>query len=154
MDCCDNKNITCKDCENICINCGIIRNYKYVNEIPFRDYNMNISNMLFYKKTIYKRKKYLYNKCFHIREINETIILFFDKSLEEIRKLNNMKRISISKYLNSIYNFYCDKSSISYKPIFKNEKIIDLNDDIVKILEKNYLEYPYVEKGEDDYYYL
>ena len=154
MDCCEDKNITCKNCENICINCGVIHDYRYVNEIPFRDYNMNISNMLFYKKTIYKRKKYLYNKCFHIREINETIILFFDKSLEQIRKLFNMQRISISKYLNSIYNFYCDKSSISYKPIFNNKKIIDLNDDIMKILEKNYLLYPYVKKDEDDYYYL
>ena len=110
--------------------------------------------MLFYKKTIYKRKKYLYNKCFHIREINETIILFFDKSLEEIRKLFNMQRISISKYLNSIYNFYCDKSSISYKPILNNKKIIDLNDDIIKILEKNYLKYPHFIKNEDDIYYL
>ena len=53
----------------------------------FRDYNMNISNILFYKKTIYKRKKYLYKKCFHIKEINQNIILFFDKSLENIRKL-------------------------------------------------------------------
>ena len=153
MDCCDNKNIACKNCENICINC-VIYDYRYVNEIPFRDYNMNISNMLFYKKTVYKRKKYLYNKCFHIREINENIILFFDKSLEEIRKLFNMQRISISKYLNSIYNFYCDKSSISYKPIFNNKKIINLNDDIIKILEKNYLLYPYVKKDEDDIYYL
>ena len=50
-----------------------------------------------------------------------------------------MKRISISKYLNSIYKFYCDKSSIKYKPIFKNKKIIDLNDDIIKILYKKYL---------------
>ena len=154
MDCCENRNITCKNCENICINCGVIHDYKYINEIAFRDYNMNISNILFYKKTIYKRKKYLYNKCFHIREINETIILFFDKSLEEIRKLFNMQRISISKYLNSIYNFYCDKSSISYKPILNNKIIIDLNDDIIKILEKNYLLYPYVEKNEDDYFYL
>ena len=154
MDCCNNKNITYKNCENICINCGVIHDYRYVNEIPFRDYNMNISNMLFYKKTMYKRKKYLYNKCFHIREINENIILFFDKSLEDIRKLYNMKRISISKYLNSIYNFYCNKSLINYKPIFENKRIIDLNDNIIKILEKNYLEYPYVEKDEDDYYYL
>ena len=154
MDCCKNKNITFKDCENICINCGVIHDYRYVNEISFRDYNMNISNMLFYKKTVYKRKKYLYNKCFHIREINENIILFFDKSLEEIRKLFNMKRISISKYLNSIYNFYCDKSSINYKPIFDNKRIIDLNDDIMKILEKNYLLHPYVKKDENDYYYL
>ena len=152
MDCCDNKNITYKNCENICINCGVIHDYRYVNEISFRDYNM--TNMLFYKKTIYKRKKYLYNKCFHIREINETIILFFDDSLEQIKKLYNMRRISISKYLNSIYNFYCDKSSISYQPIFENKRIIDLNDDIMKILEKNYLLHPYVKKDEDDYYYL
>ena len=154
MDCCNNKNITCKNCENICINCGVIHDYRYVNEISFRDYNMNISNMLFYKKTIYKRKKYLYNKCFHIREINENIILFFDKSLEDIRKLYNMKRISISKYLNSIYNFYCDKSLISYQPILEDKNIINLNDDIIKILEKNYLEYSYVKKDEDDIYYL
>ena len=65
-----------------------------------------------------------------------------------------MKRISISKYLNSIYNFYCNKSSINYKPIFENKRIIDLNDDIIKILEKNYLEHPHVVKDEDDYYYL
>ena len=154
MDCCENKNIIYKNYENVCINCGTIHDYRYVNEISFKDYNMNISNILFYKKTIYKRKKYLFNICFHIREINENIILFFDKSLEEIRKLYNMQRISISKYLNSIYNFYCDKSSINYKPILNNKKIIDLNDDIIKILEKNYLEYPYVKKDEDDIYYL
>ena len=154
MECCKNKNIICTNCENVCINCGTIHDYRYVNEVSFRDYNMNISNMLFYKKTIYKRKKYLYYKCFHIKEINENIILFFDKSLEEIRKLYNMKRISISKYLNSIYYFYCNKSSINYKPIFENEKIINLNDEIIEILEKNYLEHPYIKKDEDDYYYL
>ena len=154
MDCCNNKNIICKNCENICINCGVIHDYRYVNEISFRDYNMNISNMLFYRKTIYKRKKYLYNKCFHVKEINETIILFFDKSLEDIRRLYNMQRISISKYLNSIYNFYCNKSSISYKPILNNKRIINLNDNIIKILEKNYLEYPHYIKNEDDYTYL
>ena len=42
MDCCENKNITCKNCENTCINCGTIHDYKYVNEVSFRDYNMNI----------------------------------------------------------------------------------------------------------------
>ena len=65
-----------------------------------------------------------------------------------------MKRISISKYLNSIYNFYCNKSSINYKPIFENKRIINLNDDIIKILEKNYLLYHHYIKNEDDYYYL
>ena len=81
----------------------------------------------------------MYNKCFHIKEVNNSIILFFDNSLEDIRKLYNMKRMSISKYLNSIYYFYCNKSSINYKPIFKDKKIINSNDDIIKILEKNYL---------------
>ena len=98
------------------------------------------------------RKKYLYKKCFHIKEINENIILFFDNSLEDIRKLFNMQRISISKYLNSIYYFYCNKSLINYKPIFKNKKIINLNDNIIEILEKKYLEYPHYIKNEDDYY--
>ena len=65
-----------------------------------------------------------------------------------------MKRISISKYLNSIYKFYCNKSSIDYKPIFKNKKIINLKNDIIKILEKYYLEYPHFIKNEDDYCYL
>ena len=115
---------------------------------------MNISNILFYKKSIYKRKKYLLKKCFHIKEINENIILFFDKSLEDIRKLSTMQRISISKYLNSIYNFYCNNSSINYKPVLEDKKIIDLNDDVIKILEKNYLLYPHYIKNEDDYYYL
>ena len=74
--------------------------------------------------------------------------------MEDIRKLRNLKRISISKYLNSIHKFYCNKSSIDYKPIFKNKKIINLNDDIIKILEKNYLEYPHFIKNEDNYYYI
>ena len=146
MECCENKNITCKDCKNICINCGTIHDYQYVNEISFRDYNMIMSNILFYKKTIYKRKKYLYNKCFHIKQLNDNIILFSDKSLEDIRKLYNMRRISISKHSNTIYYFYCNKSSINYKPIFKNKKIINLNVDIIEILKKNYLEYPHVKK--------
>ena len=50
MECCDNKNIGCVNYENICINCGTVHDYKYVNEISFKDYNMNMSNKLFYKK--------------------------------------------------------------------------------------------------------
>ena len=136
MNCCENKNIIFKNYEKICINCGTIHDYQYVNEISSRDYDIIISNMLFYKKFIYKRKKHLYNICLHIKEINNNIILLFDNSLEDIRKLYNMKRISINKYLNSIYKFYCNKSSINYQPIFKNKEIINLNDDIIKILEK------------------
>ena len=114
MECCQNKNITCKNYENICLNCGTIHDYQYVNEISYRDYNMNMSNILFYERSIYKRKKYLYNICLNVKEINENIISFFDESLEDIRILYKMKRISISKYLNSIYYFYCNKSLINY----------------------------------------
>ena len=92
--------------------------------------------------------------CLHIKEINNNTILFFDNSQEDIRKLYNMKRISISKYLNSIYKFYCDKTSINYQPIFKNKIIINLNDDIIKILENDDLEYLHFIKNEDNYYYL
>ena len=83
-----------------------------------------MTNILFYKKSIYKRKKYLYNICLYVKEINDNAILYFDNSLEDIRKFYNMKRISISKYLNSIYKFYCNKSSINYQPIFKNKKLL------------------------------
>ena len=90
----------------------------------------------FIKKTVYKRKKYSYSLCLHIKEINDNIMLFFDNTLKDIRRLYNMRRISISKYLNYIYKYYCDKSSINYQPIFKNKKTINLNDVIIKILEK------------------
>ena len=30
------------------------------------------------------RKKYLYEKCLHIKENNDNIILYFDNSLEDI----------------------------------------------------------------------
>ena len=64
MDCCDYKNITCKDYENVCINCGIIYDYQYVNEISFKDYNMSMMNILCYKKTIYMRKNiYIKSVC-------------------------------------------------------------------------------------------
>ena len=66
----------CKNYENICINCGIIHDYQYINEISFKDYNMNVSNISFYKKSIYKRKKYLYNICLHIKEINDNNTIF------------------------------------------------------------------------------
>ena len=84
MDCCDNKILLVKNYENICLSCGTIHDYQYVNEISFRNYNMNMINILFYKKTIYKRKKYLYKKCLHIKQINENTILFFDNSLKTL----------------------------------------------------------------------
>ena len=70
------------------------------------------------------RKKYLYKKCLHIKEINDNIILFFDNSLEEIRKLYNMRRISISKYLNSIYYFIVIKVQLIINQFLKIKKLL------------------------------
>ena len=64
MECCQNKNITCKNYENICINCGTIQDYQYINEVSFRDYNINMSNILFYKNLfINERNVYIIFVC-------------------------------------------------------------------------------------------
>ena len=72
MNCCENENITCKNYEKVCINCGTIHDYKYVNEIAFRDYNMNISNISFYKKTIYKRKNIYLKNVYILNKLMKT----------------------------------------------------------------------------------
>ena len=72
MNCCNNINIGCKNYENVCINCGTIHDYEYVNEIPFRDYDMVMSNISFYKKAIYKRKKYLYKNVYILNKLMKT----------------------------------------------------------------------------------
>ena len=40
----------------IFVYCGTIHDYQCVTEISFKDMNMNMSNILFYKKSICKRK--------------------------------------------------------------------------------------------------
>ena len=69
MNCCDNKNITYKNYENICINCGTIYDYKYVNEVSFRDYNMIMSNILFYKKPFIKEKNICIINVFILKKL-------------------------------------------------------------------------------------
>ena len=69
---CNAKNIICKNCENICINCGVIHDYKYVNEIAFRDYNINISNILFYKKLFMKEKNICIINVFILKKLITT----------------------------------------------------------------------------------
>ena len=72
MDCCENRIIICKNYENICVNCGTIYDYKYVNEIPFRDRNMNISNILFYKKLFIKGKNIYISYVFILKKLMKT----------------------------------------------------------------------------------
>ena len=113
MDCCDNKNLIQNKFEFVCMNCAVIHGYEYIPfNFKYGDYNIIVNNMLQYKKSCYKRKKYLMNKC---RIVDNNIICFLDESLEKIRILKNMKRISINKYLNSLYEYYCKNQILNIK---------------------------------------
>ena len=151
MSCCDNQNIINNKSEYVCENCGVIFGYQYVPEFKYNDYNLIINNMLKYKKNNYNRKKYLINKC---RRIDYRIICFLDESLERIKNLNNMKRISINKYINSLYKYYCEKANIEYKDLINTKTNFKVNKDILKIIDGIYEKDKYIEKNEDDYSYL
>ena len=147
MDCCLNKNITKIKSEYICINCATIQGYEYVY-FNNDDYDSILKNIIKYKKSCYKRRNYLIKKC---NRIDINIIYFLDESLEKIRLDKNMKRISINKYLNNLYKYYCKKAGIEYQELIdtKNNFSID-EEDFNEIYEK----YKYVEKNEDDIFYL
>ena len=115
MDCCLNKNITKVKSEYICINCGVIHDYEYVH-FNVDDYDSILNNIMKYKKSCYKRRNYLIKKC---NRIDINIIYFLDESLEKIRLIKNMKRISINKYLNNLYKYYCKKSNIEYQELIR-----------------------------------
>ena len=147
MDCCLDKNITKVKSEYICMNCGVIQGYEYVH-FNNDDYDSILKNIMKYKKSCYKRRNYLIKKC---NRMDINIIYFLDESLEKIRLDKNMKRISINKYLNNLYKYYCKKAGIEYQELIdtKNNFSID-EEDFNKIYEK----YKYVEKNEDDIFYL
>ena len=147
MDCCENKNIL-KDKEMFfCTNCAIIHGYSWVEyDFKFNEYNDNIYNLLKCRNTIYKRKKYLNKKY----DLDNRIILFLDESFENIRKHLKLKRFPISKYLNTVYQYYSNKGDIDYIPL-NSSKIIKLDDNIIQILDRVYLEYPHIKIEEPLY---
>ena len=147
MDCCLDKNITKVKSEYICINCGVIQGYEYVH-FNNDDYDSILTNIIKYKKSCYKRRNYLIKKC---GRVNINIICFLDESLEKIRLDKNMKRISINKYLNNLYKYYCEKANIEYQELINTKNNFLINEeDFNKIYEK----YKYFEKNEDDIFYL
>ena len=147
MDCCLNKNITKIKSEYICINCATIQGYEYVH-FNNDDYDSILNNIIKYKKSCYKRRNYLIKKC---GRVNINIIYFLDESLEKIRLNKNMKRISINKYLNNLYKYYCEKAGIEYQDLINTKNNFSINeDDFNEIYEK----YKYVEKDENDIFYL
>ena len=149
MDCCLDKNITKIKSEYICMNCGVIHNYEYIHfNYNNDDYDSILKNIIKYKKSCYKRKNYLIKKC---NRIDINIIYFLDESLEKIRLDKNMKRISINKYLNNLYKYYCKKAGIEYQELIDTKNNFSINEeDFNEIYEK----YKYTEKNEDDIFYL
>ena len=147
MERCENKNIL-KDKEMFaCTNCATIHGYTWIEyDFKFNEYNENIYNLLKCKNAIYKRKKCLNRKY----NLDNRIILFLDESFENIRKHLKLKRFPISKYLNTIYQYYCNKGDIEYKPL-NNSKIMKLDGSIIQILDKVYLKYPHIKIEEPLY---
>ena len=149
MNCCLNKNITKNKSEYICMNCGVIHDYEYIHfNYNNDDYDSILNNIIKYKKSFYERRNYLIKKC---NRIDINIIYFLDESLEKIRLDKNMKRISINKYLNNLYKYYCEKANIKYQELINTKNNFSINEeDFNELYEK----YKYVEKNENDIFYI
>ena len=149
MDCCLDKNIIKVKSEYICMNCGVIHDYEYIHfNYNNNDYDSILKNIIKYKKSCYKRRNYLIKKC---NRMDINIIYFLDESLEKIRLDKNMKRISINKYLNNLYKYYCKKAGIEYQELIDTKNNFSINEEN---FDKIYEKYKYVEKNEDDIFYL
>ena len=61
-----------------------------------------------------------------------------------------MKRFRISKHINTIYQYYCNKGGIEYKPLTKY-KLIKLDNNIIEISDRVYLKYPHIKIEEPLY---
>ena len=149
MDCCLDKNITKIKSEYICMNCGVIHDYEYIHfNYNNNDYDSMLKNIIKYKKSCYKRRNYLIKKC---NRMDINIIYFLDESLEKIRLDKNMKRISINKYLNNLYKYYCKKANIEYQELIDTKNNFSIDE---KMFDEIYEKYKYVEKNEEDIFYL
>ena len=63
--------------------------------------------------------------------------------LKILEKNSKLKCFPFSKYLNTIYQFYCIIGDIHYIPL-NNYKILKLDDNILQILNEAYLKYPHI----------
>ena len=62
-----------------------------------------------------------------------------------------MKRISINKCLNNLYKYYCEKANIEYQDLIITKNNFSINEEnFNEIYEK----YKYVERNENDIFYL
>ena len=95
-ECCDNKNIIFTD-YYVCINCGVIHDYKFIHKISCYE-NENNLNKDFISKSFSKRMNYLNKKLYCITD--RTIVIFLNEGLEEVKKYNHYNRIPFNKYIN------------------------------------------------------
>ena len=147
MDCCKDEIIIKSKFKYICKNCEVTQGYEYVH-FNYDDYKLIVNNMLRYNKSCYKRRIYLINKC---KRLDINIIYFLDESLEKIRISKNMKRISINKYLNNLHKYYCKKANIEYQDLIDTKNNFSINEEI---FDEIYEKYKYIEKNQDDIFYL
>ena len=149
MDCCLNKNITKVKSEYICMNCSTIQGYEYIHfNYNNDDYDSILNNIIKYKKSCYKRRNYLITKC---GRVNINIIYFLDEALEKIKLNKKTKRVSINKYLNNLYKYYCEKANIEYRDLIDTKNNFSINE---KMFDEIYEKYKYFEKNQDDIFYL
>ena len=137
MECCDNRNRIFKD-HYVCVSCGIIHGYKYIHEISMNE-NENNLNKKFISKSFYKRMNYLNKKLYWITDRTTTI--FLNQGLEEIKKYYNYYRIPFNKYVNNIYKYFYDKSTIKYNDLIKSKNNIKLDNNEIELLDKVYSKY-------------
>ena len=136
-DCCNNKSIIFDNCY-VCINCGVIHGYRFIQEISCYE-NENNLNKNFISKSFYKRINYLNKELYWITD--RAIIIFLTEGLEEIKKYNNYNKIPFNKYINPIYDHYCVKSNIKYNNLIKSKTNVKLDNNEIGLLNNVYLKY-------------
>ena len=137
MECCYSKNVIFTD-YYVCINCGVIHDYKYIHEISCYE-NENNLNKNFISKSFYRRMNHLNKKLYWITD--RTIVIFLNEGLEEIKKHNNYNRIPSNKYIDNIYKLNCKKSNIKYYDLIKSKNSIKLDNNEIELLDKVYSKY-------------
>ena len=122
---CSKSKLEAIDNQIFCFNCyGLYEKDKINYKNRYKKLTNN-SKLLTNKRLKYLRKNFSY--------LHNNIILFLNESIEKIKNLNNLKRISNERYINSLYKFYCQKYNIYYKPLV-DKQVIKLDDNIITLL--------------------
>ena len=83
-------------------------------------------------------------------KLDKKIILLINQSMETVKKILIHKIFPIYKYLNIVYRYYCNKNNIEFKSLVNNSTI-KLDNNIIEILDRMYLKYPYIKIEEPLY---